>query len=133
MESMIGSLVKSFAMNPQMANLAMGAVSKMFLQKSNPKTASKLLSGLPNDMTNEFDDNDRRLFTTTQENIDRYDILIKLSEITNIKDIDKLDNLTDIILDNIRNNTQINTADGIDKQELFLAMQDLYKQNKRRF
>ena len=85
MESMIGGLVKSFAMNPQMTSLAMGAVSKMFLQKSNPKTASKLLSALPNDMTNEFDDNDRRLFTTTQENIDRYDILIKLSEITNIK------------------------------------------------
>ena len=37
MQSMIGSLVKSFAMNPQMASLAMGAVSKMFLQKSNPK------------------------------------------------------------------------------------------------
>ena len=84
-------------------------------------------------MTNRFDDNDKRLFTTTQENIDRYDILIKLSEITNIKDIDKLDNLTDIILDNIKNNTEINTADGIDKQELFVAMQDLYKQNKRRF
>jgi hypothetical protein len=47
-----------------------------------------------------------------------------LSESTGIKDIDKLDNLADAILDNIKKNARIDTSDGIDKQELIEAMKD---------
>lgn len=73
----------------------------------------------------------KKQFTSNQENLDRYDIVKKLSEVTGIKDIDKLDQLTNLVLDNIKQNTQINTADGIDKEELFIAMRDLYRSNKQ--
>lgn len=50
-----------------------------------------------------------------------------MSESTGIKDIDKLDNLADAILDNIKKNARIDTSDGIDKQELIEAMKDFSK------
>jgi hypothetical protein len=85
----------------------------MFLKKSTPKAASGLLSALPNDVTDQFNDNDKQNFTTKQvNNINRYDLLKQLSGITGIKDIDKLDDLADAILDNIKKNTKINISDG---------------------
>ena len=45
-------------------------------------------------------------------------MLKQLSEITSIKDIDKLDNFADVILDNIKQNTRIDMSDGLDKEEL---------------
>ena len=62
----------------------------MFLQKSTPKAASGLMSALPKDVTDQFNDDDKQKLTTTQVNLNHYDLLKKLSEITKIKDIDKL-------------------------------------------
>jgi hypothetical protein len=99
----------------------------MFLQKSTPKADSGLLIALPKDVTDQFNDTDKRNLTTTQTNINRYDLLIQLSGSTGIKDIDKLDNIADAILDNIKKNARIDVSDGLDKQELFEAMKDLFK------
>jgi hypothetical protein len=85
MENMIGMLASSFGLPPQMANLAVNGVTKMFLQKSTPKAASGLLSALPKNVTDQFNDDDRQKLTTTQNNINRYDLLKQLSEITKIK------------------------------------------------
>ena len=127
---MIGMLAKSFGIDPSIANLAVNAGTKLFLQKSTPKAASGLLSSLPKSITDQFDSNQRTQFTTTQENINRYDLLKQISEITKIKDIDQLDNFADALLDNIRQNTQINVSDGLDKEELFEAMKDLYRRQQ---
>jgi hypothetical protein len=71
---------------------------------------------------------EKQKFTTTaQTNLNRYDLIKQLSESTGIKDIDKLDNLADAILDNIKKNARIDTSDGIDKQELIEAMKDFSK------
>ena len=51
----------------------------MFLQKSAPKAASGLLSALPKEVTDKFSDNDKQDFTTKEININRYDLLIRLS------------------------------------------------------
>jgi hypothetical protein len=109
-----------------MANLAVSGVTKMFLQKSTPKASSGLLSALPKDVTDQFNNDDKQKLTTTQNNnINRYDLLKQLSEITKIKDIDKLDEFADAILDSIRQNAKIDVSDGLDKEELFAAMKDL--------
>ncbi|MGA7542566.1 MAG: hypothetical protein WBW34_05825 [Nitrososphaeraceae archaeon] len=101
---------------------------EVFLQKSTPKTASGLLNALPKDVTNQFSESEKQKFTTTaQTNLNRYDLIKQLSESTGIKDIDKLDNLADAILDNIKKNARIDTSDGIDKKELIEATKDFSK------
>lgn len=123
---MIGMLAQSFGIPPQVASLATGAVTKMFLQRSTPQAASGLLSALSKTLTDQFNDNDKQQLTTTQTKIEHSDLIRKLSEITNIKEIDKLDSLADMVLDNIKQNSKIDASDGIDKEELFTAMKDLY-------
>ena len=128
MQNIVGMLASSFGIPPQLASTAMTGVTRMFLQKSTPKTASGLLNTLPKDVTNQFSESEKQKFTTTaQTNLNRYDLIKQLSESTGIKDIDKLDNLADAILDNIKKNARIDTSDGIDKQELIEAMKDFSK------
>jgi hypothetical protein len=129
MDSLIGTFAKSFGIDPSIANLAVNAASKMFVQKSTPKAASGLLHSLPKNITDQFDDNQRSAFTTTQQNFNRYDLLKKLSEITNIKDIDKLDDFADQVLDAVKQNTNINLADGLDENELFEALRDMSRRS----
>jgi ABC-type transport system substrate-binding protein len=128
MQNIVGMLASSFGIPPQLASTAMTGVTRMFLQKSTPKTASGLLNTLPKDVTNQFSESEKQKFTTTaQANLYRYDLIKQLSESTGIKDIDKLDNLADAILDSIKKNAKIDTSDGIDKQELIEAMKDFSK------
>jgi hypothetical protein len=128
MQNIVGMLASSFGIPPQLASTAMSGVTRMFLQKSSPKTASGLLNALPKDVTNQFSESEKQKFTTTaQTNLNRYDLIKQLSESTGIKDIDKLDNLADAILDSIKKNAKIDTSDGIDKQELIEAMKDFSK------
>ena len=129
---MIGMLAQSFGIDPNIASMAVNGATKMFLKKSSPKAASGLLSALPKDVTDQFDDNEKQKFKTTQDNqLNRYDLLKQLSEITGIKDIDKLDNFADIILDNIKQNARIDLSDGLDKEELFQGLKDLSRQQQQ--
>ena len=67
-------LASSFGIPPQLASTAMTGVTRMFLQKSTPKTASGLLNALPKDVTNQFSESEKQKFTTTaQNNLNRYD------------------------------------------------------------
>ncbi len=87
----------------------------MFLKKSTPKAASGLLSTLPKELTDQISDSDKQKLTTTQVNVNRYDLLKQLSGATGIKDMDKLDDFADAVLDNIKKNTKIDVTDGLDK------------------
>ena len=82
-------------------------------------------------LTDQFDDNEKQKFKTTQDNVNRCDLLKQLSEITGIKDIDKLDNFADVILDNIKQNARIDLSDGLDKEELFQGLKDLSRQQQQ--
>ena len=44
---------------------------------------------------------------------------------TGLKDMDKLEDLADTVMDSIKKNTNINLSDGLDKDELFQALNDL--------
>jgi hypothetical protein len=127
MQNMIGMLAGSFGIPPQIASVAVNGITKMLLQKSTPKAASGLLSSLPTDVTSQISEIDKQKLTTTQVNVNRYDLLKQLSAATGIKDIDKLDNFADTVLDNIKKNTKIDVSDGLDKEELFEALKDLSK------
>ncbi len=131
MQNMIGMLAQSFGIDPNIASMAVNGATKMFLKKSTPKAASGLLSALPKDVTDQFDDNDKQKFKTTQDNVNRYDLLKQLSEITGIKDIDKLDNFADVILDSLKQNARIDLSDGLDKEELFQGLTDLSRQQQQ--
>ena len=131
MQNMIGMLAQSFGINPNIASMAVNGATKMFLKKSTPKAASGLLSALPKDVTDQFDENEKQRFKTTQDNVNRYDLLKQLSEITAIKDIDKLDNFADVILDNIKQNARIDLSDGLDKEELFQGLTDMSRQQQQ--
>ena len=131
MQNMIGMLAQSFGIDPNIASMAVNGATKIFLKKSSPKAASGLLSALPKDVTDQFDDNDKQQFKTTQDNLNRYDLLKQLSEITGIKDIDKLDNFADVILDNIKQNARIDLSDGLDKEELFQGLTDLSRRQQQ--
>ena len=124
---MIGMLASSFGIPPQIATTAVNGLTQMLLQKSTPKATSGLLSALPQEMTNQINDNDKQKLTSTQVNVNRYDLLKQLSGVTGIKDIDKLDEFADAVLDSIKKNANINVSDGLDKEELFQAMKDLSK------
>ena len=130
MQNMIGMLAQSFGIDPSIANMAVNGATKMFLQKSTPKAASGLLSALPKNITDQFDENDKQKFKTTQDNVNRYDLLKQLSDITGIKDIDKLDNFADVILDNLKQNTRIDTSDGLDKEELLQGLRELSRRQQ---
>ena len=127
MQNIIGMLASSFGIPPQVASSAVTGLTQMFLQRSTPKAASGLMSALPKEVTDQFNDDDKQRLTTTQENLNRYDLLKKLSEITKIKDIDKLDDFADSVLDSIKKNAKINTSDGLSEEELFQALKDLSK------
>ena len=131
MQNIIGMLAQSFGIDPNIAGMAVNGATKMFLKKSTPKAASGLLSALPKDVTDQFDDNEKQKFKTTQDNVNRYDLIKQLSEITGIKDIDKLDNFADVILDNIKQNTRIDMSDGLDKEELLQGLTDLSRQQQQ--
>jgi len=130
MENMICMLAKSFGIDPKIASVAVSGATKLFLQKSTPKAASGLLSALPKNITDQFDENDKQKFITTQENVNRYDLIKKLSEITGIKDIDKLDNFADVVLDSIKQNTRIDLSDGLDEGELLQGLKDLARRQQ---
>ena len=126
MQNIIGSIASSFGIPPQIASAAVGGLTSMFLQKSTPKAAEGLLSALPNDITSQFNENDKQKFTSQQQQgLNRYDLLKQLSGITGIKDIDKLDEFTDSLVDTIKKNTNINVSDGLSKDELFQAFNEL--------
>ena len=127
MQNIIGMLASSFGIPPQVASSAVTGLTQMFLHRSTPKAASGLMSALPKEVTDQFNDDDKQRLTTTQENLNRYDLLKKLSEITKIKDIDKLDDFADSVLDSIKKNAKINTSDGLSEEVLFQALKDLSK------
>ena len=130
MQNIIGSLAQSFGIPPQIVSSAINGLTSMFLNKSSPKAAEGLLSALPKDVTDNFSQEEKQKFTTQQQqNINRYDVIKQLSQITGIKDIDKLDNFTDALLDSIKKNTNINLSDGLDKNELFQALDDFSRQS----
>lgn len=69
MDMIITTIAQKFGISPEMAKLAIPLISKFVLQKSTPDQASGLLSALPTDITEIFSENEKKEFTTTQQDL----------------------------------------------------------------
>ena len=77
MEVMVGMFAQKMGIPPELARMGLSLVSKFFLQNSNPNEASGLLSSLPG-LSDMFSDDERRQFTTRQDNVPQEDLLAML-------------------------------------------------------
>jgi len=77
MEDMIGMFAQKMGIPPELARMGLSMVSKFFLQNSSPNQASGLLSSLPG-LSGMFSDDERRQFTTRQDNVPHEDLLAML-------------------------------------------------------
>ena len=77
MEDMVGMFAQKIEIPPELARMGLSLVSKFFLQNSNPNEASGLLSSLPG-LSDMFSDDERRQFTTRQDNVPQEDLLAML-------------------------------------------------------
>jgi hypothetical protein len=78
MEDMIGMFSQKMGIPPELARMGLSLVSKFFLQNAEPNQASGLLSSLPQGLSDMFSEDERRQFTTRQENVPQEDILSML-------------------------------------------------------
>lgn len=78
MEDMIGMFSQKMGIPPELARMGLSLVSKFFLQNAEPNQASGLLSSLPQGLSDMFSDDERKQFTTRQENVPQEDILSML-------------------------------------------------------
>jgi len=86
MDMIISMVAQKVGISPEMAKMAIPLVSKFILQKSTPDQASGLLSALPADLTGMFSDDEKKDFTTTQQDITEDDLINKLDSQCGIND-----------------------------------------------
>jgi len=66
---MVSMIAEKIGISPEMAKIAIPLISKFILQKSTPTQASGLLSALPTDITGMFSDDEKKGFTTNQQDL----------------------------------------------------------------
>jgi hypothetical protein len=74
MEDMVGMFAQKMGIPPELARMGL---SQFFPQNSNPNEASEVLSSLPG-LSDMFSDDERRQFTTRQDNVPQEDLLAML-------------------------------------------------------
>jgi len=79
MEDMIGMFSQKLGIPPQVARMGMGLVSRYLLQNATPDKASGLMSMLPSGLTDMFSDDEKKEFTTTQQNVPYDQFIDRLS------------------------------------------------------
>lgn len=80
MENIIRSFATQSGIMPQIASLAIPMISKFFLKKASPQSASGLMSMLPSSLTDVFSDDEKTEFTTKQENVSQDDVIQELAD-----------------------------------------------------
>ena len=69
MEDIIGTFAKRSGILPAIASIALPMIFRFFLRKASPQNASGLMSMVPSGLTDAFSDDEKKEFTTKQENI----------------------------------------------------------------
>ena len=86
LDAIISMVAQKVGISPQMAQMAVPLVSKFLLQKSQPDQASGLLSALPNEITGMFSDDEKKDFTTNQQNLSEDEMINSLDNQCGIND-----------------------------------------------
>jgi uncharacterized protein (DUF2267 family) len=75
MEELADQLSQKVQIGLDQARTVLNQVSKTILRKANPNKASELLSKLPSSITNLFSLEEKKQFTTTQEDISNEEVV----------------------------------------------------------
>ena len=86
LDMMIDMVAQKVGISPQMAQMAIPLVSKFVLQKSQPNQASGLLSALPTEITGMFSDDEKKDFTTKQQDMTEDDMVNALDSQCGVND-----------------------------------------------
>ena len=84
MEELADQLSQKVQIGLDQARTVLNQVSKTILRKANPNKASELLSKLPSSITNLFSLEEKKQFTTTQEDISNEEVVRNIDMETGI-------------------------------------------------
>jgi uncharacterized protein (DUF2267 family) len=84
MEELADQLSQKVQIGLDQARTVLNQVSKTILRKANPNKASELLSKLPSSITNLFSLEEKKQFTTTQEDISNEEVVRNIDRETGI-------------------------------------------------
>ena len=84
MEELADQLSQKVQIGLDQARTVINQVSKTILRKANPNKASELLSKLPSSITNLFSLEEKKQFTTTQEDISNEEVVRNIDRETGI-------------------------------------------------
>ena len=84
MEELADQLSQKVQIGLDQSRTVLNQVSKTILRKANPNKASELLSKLPSSITNLFSLEEKKQFTTTQEDISNEEVVRNIDRETGI-------------------------------------------------
>ena len=116
MDMIITMIAQKIGISPEMAKMAIPLISKFALQKSTPDQASGLLSALPTDITGMFSDDEKKDFTTTQQNLTEDEMINTLDSKCGINDKAKSKQVVTEVMKALQSNS------GQQKGDLFESM-----------
>lgn len=105
MDMIINMVAQKVGIPPEMAKMAIPLVSKFLLQKSSPDKASGLLSALPADVTGMFSDDEKKDFTTNQQDLTEDDLINQLDSKCGINDKAKSKQVVSEIMSSLQQNS----------------------------
>jgi hypothetical protein len=74
MEDIIGTFARRSGILPMIASIALPMIFRFFLRKASPQNASGLMSMVPSGLTDTFSDDEKKEFTTKQENVSQDEV-----------------------------------------------------------
>ena len=80
MEDIIGTFAKRSGVLPMVASMALPMITRFFLKKASPQNASGLMSMIPSGLKDIFSNDEKKEFTTKQENVSQDQVEQELAE-----------------------------------------------------
>ena len=116
MDMIVNMVAQKIGIPPEMAKMAIPLISKFVLQKSTPDQASGLLSALPTDITGMFSDDEKKDFTTTQQNLTEDDMINMIDSKCGVNNKAKSKQMLTEVMNSLQQNS------GQQKGDLFGSM-----------
>ena len=80
MEDIIGTFARRSGILPLVASIALPMITRYFLKKASPQNASGLMSMIPSGLKDIFSDDEKKEFTTKQENVSQDEVEQELAD-----------------------------------------------------
>ena len=80
MEDIIGTFARRSGILPLVASMALPMITRFFLKKASPQNASGLMSMIPSGLKDIFSDDEKKEFTTKQENVSQNEVEQELAD-----------------------------------------------------